>query len=71
VEFWLQDRMISWVKVLLQHLFKSCPRADCATLGIFRTFTEEEKGSFFHKIVTCSSSLTPEEDHSLHTAADY
>lgn len=49
--------MISWVKVPLKHLFKSCPGADYTTLGIFRVFTEWGKAFFFHKVVTFSSSL--------------
>lgn len=38
--FWLQDRMISWVKVPLKCLFKSCPGVDSNTFGIVKTFTE-------------------------------
>lgn len=69
--FWLQDRMISWVKIPLKHLLRSCPGGDYTTLGIFRTFTEQGKAFPFYKVVTFSTSLTPVEDHSLPTAPDY
>lgn len=74
---WFQDRMISWVKVPLKHLFKSCPGVDYTTLGSFRTFTKQGKVFFFHKGVTFSSNLKPVKEkkkrgvNSLHREADY